>query len=1163
MWLEAPVTPFETYLRKMREKQSSGEAVPETSFYGTLEHFLDEIGGTLKPKVRCVLTIKNRGAGIPDGGFFTSDQLTRDVTDRSKAGWGGQIPARGVLEVKSPEEDVLKTVDSKQVLEYRKKYAQILVTNYREFVLVGTDLSGKPTKLESYSIADSASQFWETTKHPRKAKETHEKRITEFLIRVMLSAAELKLPENLAWLLASYARDARERIENADLSDLDDLRDKLQAVLGIAFGGKEGDHFFRSTLIQTIFYGIFAAWVLWSRETQMDSSVRFDWRVAGFLLRVPILKKLFEQVATSSTLEDLDLIEVLNWTGSALNRVNRKEFFQHFEEAFAVQYFYEPFLEAFDPQLRKNMGVWYTPREIVEYMVERVDRVLREELDESDGLASSNVYVLDPCCGTGAYLVEVLRRIERSIREKGEDALSGEEIKNAAMKRIFGFEILPASFVISHLEVSLLSQGSDGVRFSKDERPGIYLTNALTGWESVELPKQLTTEKGFKMEWEAANRVKRDTPILVILGNPPYNAFAGVSPEEEAGLVRPYKEGLIDKWGIKKFNLDDYYVRFFRLAERRIAEMTGRGIVCYISNFSYLGDPSFVVMRQSLLNNFDKFWFDCMNGDSRETGKVTPDGKPDPSVFSTKYNRAGIRVGTAISLMVRTKKRKDKKEILFRHFWGMCKKADLVESLNVRNFDKRYHSVDPQEQNGFSFLPSDVAAHYYSWPTLSELSAVPPLNGPIERRGNSLITMEGDKARLRALAAYLDPAKSDEEIAALEPKFMKSSGEFDAVRTRATLKGKVAYNEDKLSIYPFKPFDARVAYLDGSIHPLFSRPSPELLSLRAIRENAFFITRDTADKADEGTPFYFSHLVCDYDSISGHARHFPILIPSFGLGKAKKRGTQDLFENGPKANLSDRAMEYLTDLGMLVSGSDIDKAAVLWLHALAIGYSPYYLIENKDGIKQDWPRVPLPNSKEVLTKSADLGGRVARLLDTQKGVPGVTSGVLRPELRLIAIPSHTQGKRLDVSKGDLNVTAGWGHLDNRGATMPGKGKTVEREYEPAEWSAIETGAAALGLPFEEALGLLGETTFDVYLNQIVYWKNVPSRVWEHLIGGYQVIKKWLSYREKKVLGRSLNIQEVREVTSTARRIAAIILLQPQLNANYRAVKESAYEWKKG
>src|SRR5207249_2709550 len=150
----------------------------------------------------------------------------------------------------------------------------------------------------------------------------------------------------------------------------------------------------------------------------------------------------------------------------------------------------------------------------------------------------------------------------------------------------------------------------------------------------------------------AAEHVKREVPILVILGNPPYNAFAGVSPEEEQGLVEPYKEGLIKEWGIKKFNLDDLYVRFFRLAERRIVQgPPGKGIVCFISNFSFLSDPSFVVMRKRFLSDFDKLWLDCMNGDSRETGKLTPDGKPDQSVFSTQPKPQGIRAGAAIGLL--------------------------------------------------------------------------------------------------------------------------------------------------------------------------------------------------------------------------------------------------------------------------------------------------------------------------------------------------------------------------------------------------------------------------------------------------------------------------------------------------------------------------------
>src|SRR3989339_1181167 len=206
--------------------------------------------------------------------------------------------------------------------------------------------------------------------------------------------------------------------------------------------------------------------------------------------------------------------------------------------------------------------------------MERVHSVLRSELNLPDGLADPKVIVLDPCCGTGAYLRAVLRRIATTLHDKGGDALVANDLKRAAMERVFGFEILPAPFAIAHLQLGLeletlgapLSDRSD-----PPERAGDYLTNALTGWEPPkEKPKQIAFP-GFDDERDAAGRVKQEKPILVILGNPPYNAFAGVSPEEEQCHVEPYKKGLISEWGIKKFNLDELYSRFLRLAERRVA----------------------------------------------------------------------------------------------------------------------------------------------------------------------------------------------------------------------------------------------------------------------------------------------------------------------------------------------------------------------------------------------------------------------------------------------------------------------------------------------------------------------------------------------------------------------------------------------------------------
>ena len=307
----------------------------------------------------------------------------------------------------------------------------------------------------------------------------------EYLCRALSHRAALTEPKDLAWLLASYARDALARVEAAgDDSSLQAVRSALEEALGVRFEGDKGARFFHSTLVQTLFYGVFSAWVLWARAgaESGDGTANFDWRTAVWHLRAPVLRALFQQLSDPGRLQPLGLVEVLDWTAAALDRVDQPAFFSRFNEGEAVPYFYEPFLQAFDPDLRKQLGVWYTPAEVVRYMVARVDRALKDDLDIPDGLAAENVYVLDPCCGTGAYLSEVLRRIAANLEGRGLGALAGARVKQAATERVFGFEIMPAPFVVAHLQVGLTMQNLDApLADDGTERAGIFLTNALTG----------------------------------------------------------------------------------------------------------------------------------------------------------------------------------------------------------------------------------------------------------------------------------------------------------------------------------------------------------------------------------------------------------------------------------------------------------------------------------------------------------------------------------------------------------------------------------------------------------------------------------------------------------------------------------------------------------
>ena len=212
--------------------------------------------------------------------------------------------------------------------------------------------------------------------------------------------------------------------------------------------------------------------------------------------------------------------------------------------------------------------------------------------------------------------------------------------------------------------------------------------------------------------------------------------------------------------------------------------------------------------------------------------------------------------------------------------------------------------------------------------------------------------------------------------------------------------------------------------------------------------------------------------------------------------------------------------------------TDPNTAELIWMHALAIGYSPAYLTDNADGIRENWPRIPLPVSREALLASAALGREVAALLDTETPVPGVTSGAVRPELKTIAVVSRVGGGALTPK--EFALTAGWGSGGSGKPVMPGTGR-------------VEPNPAGHPMP-----------SLDVYLNATAYWQNVPQPVWDFTIGGYQVMKKWLSYREQRVLGRALTLAEIMEVTAMARRLAALVLLQPKLDESYKFIAASTW-----
>ncbi|HET9604761.1 MAG TPA: hypothetical protein VFO96_10755, partial [Gemmatimonadales bacterium] len=315
--------PLERYLSELRGVRQAG-GVPETSGYPCLKSLLDDVGSAFKPKVVCVLHPANTGAGIVDAGLFEKNQLRGGEVRR------GQLPLRGVVEIKSVAEPVSHTIGSEQIARYVAHFGQVLVTNYRQFALLVRTPEGS-RKIDEFSLAESAEEFWALAEHPRRAAETLGTRLDEFLRRALHTSVTLTNPKDVAWFLASYAREALDHLGDRELPALSNVRNAFEEALGVSFTGGKGDHFFRSSLVQTLFYGVFSGWVLWCREQGGATHAAFDWRDSAWTLRVPMIRALFEQVATPSALGQLGLKPFLDRTGDVLNRVDRAAFFATFK----------------------------------------------------------------------------------------------------------------------------------------------------------------------------------------------------------------------------------------------------------------------------------------------------------------------------------------------------------------------------------------------------------------------------------------------------------------------------------------------------------------------------------------------------------------------------------------------------------------------------------------------------------------------------------------------------------------------------------------------------------------------------------------------------------------------------------------------------------------
>lgn len=1077
-------------------------------------------------------------------------------------------------ETKLPDQDVLAIAASEsgnsQVGRYLAKSKVVIVTNVRSLVLVtAPDWRGTGPVPPTERTIGVPVELWPSTNAMRSAPAAEDAlaALADLVEEAVTGFAPIAEPESLARVLARQARRAKAAMPQEFGQAVKGLAEDFGNALGITFEGEEGEEFFRSSLVQTVFYGLFAAWTLWQRSGAKEE---FRWRDVPEHLKIPFLGDLFHEIQLPSRIKNLGLAVHLDQAEATLERVDVGRFFAKMtppnlsddaeaQAASSITYFYEPFLEAFDPELRKQLGVWYTPPEIVKYQVRKVDQLLRDELKFPLGLADERVVILDPCCGTGAYLMETLHAIAETLRGEGVGAELGDRLRAALTQRVIGFEILTAPFVIAHLQLYLLLQSMNAEPLA-DERLAVFLTNALTGWDGKEQLKINFPE--LKEERDAAQKVKTGVEVIVVIGNPPYNRFSGAAMDEEADLVDHYKgikrdskgkqvgkSELFTKWKVRKHLLDDLYVRFFRLAEKRIGERAKYGIVSFISNNRYLSGKSFPIMRESLLGNFDEVWVDNLHG-YRQASERTPWGTTCETTFAMESS-SGIKVGTAIATYLKRGESPTRPALVnVRDFHGRAsaKRHALLVSLtdptiklsgedrvSLNEDVPQYESFNPESAKRWKMVPYEALAGYEDWPALDELFAR-GFQGVNPNRGvsDSLIDFDSSSlvSRMRDYYSNLDW----DTFKARHPELALNRARYEAKSVRSFLNAaqgetglpRATFDPTRVVPYLMFPLDCRLIYYESQGKLLNERRSDLWENLDS---GEFLALEPEPRRPSAGRPLLCRTLF-DLHVHEGGSVGFPATLH-------KKGDAQSLFDETSQVQVA----ANITATGWLIfkgayglhgdsSGGDA-KALVskLFRLALAAVHSPSYELEHGGALRQDWPHLPIPKDKALLDELAVAGDKVAILLDPLADPREIARELLGDWYGKLAVVSRTPG-----AAGPADYTISYSYFAS------GKGRWEPKSPPVEDWPAA-----------------WGDQTGDLYLNSTTFLANVPEKIWRYELGGYPVIKKWLGYRDaKRRPGKPLTQEELAHLRSIVQRLAALHILHQTLDELYERIGENCF-----
>ncbi len=604
------------YLQQIFKKFQKGDAT-EISYYSTLEKFIKDYSETERYKKVEVTTIpKKTEAGNPDFRI-----------------WDGRQKIVGYIEAKDLNIDLDRVEDSEQIERYISTFPNVILTNFTEFRLYR---NGELT--DKVSIARPFLFKKLKTVPPAEHEEDFYKLLEKFLD---FSLPKTYTAKTLAVELAKRTKFLKDEIVSEELkAGTESIHGFYEAFKEFLIAGISEDEF-ADLYSQTITYGLFAA--------RLRAEKDFNRKLAYSLIpkSIGILRDVFKFISLEDLPQSMEVIidDIAEVLSAADAKKILEQYYHEGKGSDPVLHFYETFLSVYDPATREKRGVYYTPEPVVSFIVRSIHQILKDKFNIADGLASENVTLLDPAGGTLSFLAKAIETAVDEIKKKYGSAAISPLIKELIIDNYYAFELMMAPYAIGHMKMSFLLEEL-GYKMEDDERIKYYLTNTL---EMKELDEtKFPGMSSLSIENHEAGKVKKQVPILVVLGNPPYSGHSSNKGDWITDVIKEYYQ--VDGKPLGEKNpkwLQDDYVKFIRFAQWKI-DQSGEGVLGFITNHSYLDNPTFRGMRQSLMNSFDEIYVLDLHGNSLKKEQA-PDGSKDENVFD-------IMQGVAIVFMIKYKK---------------------------------------------------------------------------------------------------------------------------------------------------------------------------------------------------------------------------------------------------------------------------------------------------------------------------------------------------------------------------------------------------------------------------------------------------------------------------------------------------------------------------